>query len=533
MRGRSIKFHGMVLGALAGGAAVLAGAGPAAAAPPAWCKDAASEAADLQKLSSRDPRDVIKTFVAVECAPSAEIEAHRGDIETARQAWSKRLGMAEADWADAVVYARTHDDSQVPADVSVKNLAQATPLDQYAVVRKAGEALSDMDALYAADMFEPNLTEAGRLGFVQAACFNHNQPALVDGNGMTGTEVIWGICQADLERIDVAKLFGEIRGDAAHDGALRMKLRIAAYELPARIKAHGAEVQQMLQRDVANAALFKIAGEARSEWASGIGKNAKLLALVLTMDSAALSQSRKLLEGCAETTAAALTEAVSTIPARAFAGMHDAPGDGLVGFAAAALPVLAATPAVNLAAIAAVRCSTEGDLAPLWSAVVDTGPPSRGPRSTALARIASTHFDYDKVGAALVYARAKPYGNSYPGGGAHPRSSGGTIKSVKRAGDTLTIESPRKLVRTEDCVRSHQGKAVKLHDDGHIEYESICDKTQIRTHDRTDAPFHVSAKYAAWLAPGAVYSAIGTNIIAVWPSATAKTPSMVLGTAVK
>jgi predicted LPLAT superfamily acyltransferase len=82
-------------------------------------------------------------------------------------------------------------------------------------------------------------------------------------------------------------------------------------------------------------------------------------------------------------------------------------------------------------------------------------------------------------------------------------------------------------------VRSHQGKAVKLHDDGHIEYESICDKSQIRTHDRTDALFHVSAKYAAWLAPGAVYSAIGTNIIAVWPSATAKTPSMVFGVAVK
>src|SRR5262249_14704479 len=156
-------------------------------------------------------------------------------------AWSKRLGMAEADWADAVAYARTHDDYQIPAEASVKNLAQATPLDQYAVVRKAGESLSDMDPLYAADMFEPNLTEAGRLGFVQAACFHHDQPALVDGSGMTGTEVIWAICQADLERIDIAKLLGEIRGDTAHDGALRMKLRIAAYELPARIKSHGAE----------------------------------------------------------------------------------------------------------------------------------------------------------------------------------------------------------------------------------------------------------------------------------------------------
>jgi hypothetical protein len=505
MRGRFI----MMLGALAGGAAALAGSGEAAAAPPAWCRGAAVETTDLHRLSSKDPRDVIKTFVAAECAPTAEVEAHRGDIETARAAWSKRLGMAEADWADAVAYARTHDDYQITADVSVKDLAQATPLDQYAVVRKAGEPLSDMDPLYAADMFEPHLTEAGRLGFVQAACFPHIQPTLVDASGMTGTEVIWAICQADLERIDVARLLGEIRGDTAHDGALRMKLRIAAYELPDRIKDHGVEVHQMLQRDDTNKKLFEIAGGARGEWAAGIAKDAKLLELVLRMDSAALSQSRKLLEGCAETTAAALAQAVSTIPARAFAGMHDAPGDELVGFAAAALPVLAATPAVNLAAIAARRCSTEGDLAPLLSSVVD------------------------KLGAALIYPRAKPYGSSYPGGSAHPRSGGGTIKSVKRAGDTLTIEFPRRLVRTEDCVRSHQGKAAKIHDDGHIEYESICDKTQIRTHDRTGTPFHVSGKYAAWLVPGAVFSAIGNDVIAVWPSATSKAPSMVLGSAVK
>src|SRR5437879_4032367 len=82
----------------------LLATGAAAAAPPAWCKDAAVASSDLQGLSSKDPREVIKTFVAAECAPSADTEMHRGEIEAARQAWSKRLGMVEADWADAVAY---------------------------------------------------------------------------------------------------------------------------------------------------------------------------------------------------------------------------------------------------------------------------------------------------------------------------------------------------------------------------------------------------------------------------------------------
>lgn len=518
---------------IVGGVTSLIATGAAWAAPPAWCKDASVGSADLHGLSSKDVREVVKTFVAAECAPSAEVEDHRGEIEAARQAWSKRLGMTEADWADAVAYARTRDDFFVTADVSVKALAHATPIDQYAVIAKASESSSEIDALYAADMFEPNLSEAGRLAFVQAACLHRGDPAPVDAFGMTGTEAIWAICQADLDRIDVAKLLGEVRADTAHDGAIKMKLRVAAYELPAQLKSHAAEVHQMLQRDDANGKLFEIAAAARAAWASGIGKNTRLLDLVLAMDSAAVSQSRKLLDGCGETTAAALAEAVSAIPAKAFSGMHDLRDDQAAGFAASAVRVLAESPAVNLAAIAVLRCGPDGEIAALLNAIVDTGPPSRGPRNTALARILSARLTYDKVGAKLTYPRPRPFGTIYPDGASHPRSAGGAVKSVKRAGDALAVELQQSLIRSEDCVRSHQGKAARIHGNGRIEYESICDKTAVRTHDHTWAPFNLSAKYAAWLKPGVVFSSMGKDVIAVWPSATAKTPSMVLGGAVK
>lgn len=506
----------------------------AAAAPPAWCKGAQLEAADLHGLSSNDPREVIRAFVAAECAPSEEAAAHRGEIEAARQAWSKRLGMTEADWADAVPYAQAGTDSAIQGALAAKTLGAASPLDQYAVIEKAHESLSDLDTLYAADMFEPHLSEAGRLAFLRTTCFHDGQPAPVDAYGMTGTEAIWAICQADLEQIDVARLFDEVRADASHDGALKMKVRIAAYELPARIKSHAAEVQQMKQRDVATAKLFEIASAARRAWASGVARNTRLLELVLAMDSAAISQSRKQLEGCGETTAAALADAVSAIPASSFAGMHDVRDNPSGGFATQAGPVLAASPAVVLAAIAFVRCAPDGDLSAFLKNIAAIAPPSRGPRNTALGRIEDARVTYDKVGAKLVFPQVKPFGGSHLDGILQGFSTGGAVKSVKRNGDTLTVEHQPLLVKTTDCVRSHKtGRVAKIHGDGRVQYEEVCDRSEQRTHDSRWLPSEVSAKYAARLKPGVVFSQSGKDVIAIWPSASAKVPSMVLGGAVK
>jgi hypothetical protein len=511
----------------------------AAAAPPAWCKGAPVEAMDLRGLSSNDARDVVKAFVAAECAPSSEAEAHRGEIEAARQAWSKRLGMTEADWADAVAYAQTHGDHAIQATLgqatlAARTLAAATPLDQYAVIEKARESASEIDPLYAADLFEPHLSEAGRLAFLQTTCFHHGQPAPVDAYGMTGTEAIWAICQADLDRIDVARLFDEVRADTAHDGALKMKLRIAAYELPGRIQRHAAEVQQMQQRDDASRKLFEIATAARGAWASGVGKSTRLLELVLAMDSAAVTGSRKQLEGCGEATAAALADAVSAIPASAFAGMHDVRDDPSGGFATQAGPVLAASPAVVLAAIAFVRCAPDADVSAYLKDLAAVAPPSRGPRNAALARLESARVTYDRIGARLVFPRPRPYGANHLDGTLQGRSTGGAIRSVKRTGDTLTVEHQPLLARTMDCVRSHRtGRVTKIHGDGRVQYEEICDRSELRTHDHRWVPSEVSAKYAAWLKPGVVFSQSGKDVIAIWPSASARAPSMVLGGAVK
>ena len=149
-------------------------------------------------------------------------------------------------------------------------------------------------------------------------------------------------------------------------------------------------------------------------------------------------------------------------------------------------------------------------------------------------QIEDARLTYDKVGARLAFPPIKPFGGSHPDGTLQGRSTGGAIKSVKRNGDTLTVEHQPLLVKTRDCVRSHKtGRVAKLHGDGRVQYEEVCDRSELRTHDNRWVPSEVSAKYAAWLKPGAVFSQSGKDVIAVWPSASAKVPSMVLGGAVK
>jgi hypothetical protein len=516
--------------------ATLVGAtGAASAAPAAWCKGAKVDAPDLKDLSSKDPREVIKAFVSAECAPNAEVEDHRAEIEKARAAWGKRLGMTEADWADAVAYVTFHDDYSIPAEVASKDLAAASPLDQYAVILKADAPQPDFDYLYGADMFEAKLSETARYAFLTKTCFDQHFNAVRDPKGMTGAEAWWAICQPDFERFDLGKMLDELRADTTHDGALKMKLRIAAYDFPKRIKDHQAEVQKMIQRDDANKKLMEIAAGARTEWASITSKQGKLLDLVLKMDSAKLAQSRKLFDGCGEATSAALADAVSTsITAKSLAGMFDERDSPNSGFAAKATPVLGQSPTVTLAAIAYTACEPKSEISGFLDNVLSHSPASRGPRSYAASKIRGTKLVYDSMDSKLDYAVPHGPGHYYLEGTGGSASSGGVVKGLTKKGEDMEVQLEKTLVQQQDCVKSHKtGRISRIRDSGSVEYESICDKSAMVTHDHTWSNYLVLAKYAPVLKSGVMFSSAGKDVIAVWPSKSAKQPSLVLGGAVK
>jgi hypothetical protein len=90
-------------------------------------------------------------------------------------------------------------------------------------------------------------------------------------------------------------------------------------------------------------------------------------------------------------------------------------------------------------------------------------------------------------------------------------------------------------------VKSHRGRPSRIvisGNTGRVEYDSICDKTAMVKHDMTWADFKVAKTSQQWLKPGVVFTVnYGVDkpddILAIWPSKTAKLPSMLLGATLK
>ena len=514
----------------------LGGSSVASAGPPAWCGSAKFEAnsSDLRNVSSKDPGQVVAAIATTLCSgASPDIDPHRAEIEAARVAWSKKLGMQDADWADAAAFANDTAHA-VKHDLSAKGLAALTPIDQYVAIDagfKDSNGYAMSDELYVTDALDARLTEVGRLAFIEL-CLKNDSVARADGD-----VVKWAICQPDVDRFDAAKFADQLRSDTAHDPVTRMALRFKVLALPDELKDYNDRKAAVFKKDDAYKKIFEVALAARAEWAKGVGTNAKLLQLVEDTDSGALFHSRKLLDGCEARTAEALAAAVSTLPAKAFTAMHDVRDDPFAGFAAGAGPLLANTPAVNLAAAAFVECNHGTATAEFLGEYLQRVPGQRGPRNAALGAVMGETFKFDDTEAKkLQYPK---FGNRpYQRSGGSIRSAGGVVKSVKPEGDALAVSLEKTSVTQEDCIQSHRTHRItRIKPDGNLEYESICDKTAMVKHDTTWSNFKVNPAHARWLKPGLQFSSVMGDkfgdVVAIWPSKTAKTPSMVLGAALR
>lgn len=496
--------------------------GSALAGPPGWCKDASKGNPDMGDLQSKDPRTVIKAFVAAECNPTPEIEAHRADIESARSAWGKRLGMSEGDWADAAAWAKAND-YDVKPDMSTKKLVEMTPIDQWGAITKAqDEVQGDMDALYLADVFDARLSEVGRMALITACMKEDNQ-------------ILWASCQDDVDKIDFNRLFDQLRADSNHNGEIRQKLRILAYELPAKIKEHQAKVTKVKGEDPAWKKAWDVAAKARGDWAGIAEKNQKYLALAAEMESATIAKSRSMFEGCDAKTYAALGEAVTAnVPAKAFDKMRDVRDDPFKGFAYKALPIAMKHTAVNLAAISVVLCKKRESLAKVLGGALSSTPSLRGPRNFAISKMADASIQLDDMSKKIYWPKVRhPYES-----GDYLSSAGGQAKSIKKNGDHITIEMAPMIITTDDCVAEHSSNKIeRVHDDGRVDYERICDKTAKVKHDISWAPFDLDGAYEKTVKPGQVFSSTygskGGDVIAVWAGPNANAPMWLLGGALK
>src|SRR5215207_87492 len=199
----------------------------AARAEPAWCKGATELRVygSLKDVYTEDdPRDAIYTLVAATCFPEPDARAEAKQLEATRQLWSKKLAMAEADWADAAVWASRQQIERNSPTIYPGGEKTAwsaySPIDQYGGLLNSttGDSSRVTDPAYLADALGAKLSEAGRLAFITVCVRDSAPPAE------------WAICQGDIEAFDPRKLSAELRGDTAHDGYHRTVLRIAAHQ---------------------------------------------------------------------------------------------------------------------------------------------------------------------------------------------------------------------------------------------------------------------------------------------------------------
>ena len=509
--------------------AVLGHIANASAGVPGWCKDASFDTKyDLRDLSSQDVERVVITLAKATCKPSPEADAGKAQIEAARQAWGKKLLMNDADWADAVSFANV--DGR-PADLAyaVKDLTAMSAVDQYLTINSSiriGRTYDFDQADYLADMFEPNLTEVGRLAYI-SKCIRARDA------------VVYAQCQGDIDAFDKAKFAVQLRSDTGHPGANKMRIRLEMYALPKKLKEQAAEVKQILAKDAAYKQLWDAAAKGRAQFASTIAQDKELLALATKLDSANWFKSRKQYEGCAEITEASLMKVISTkVPASTFKDVgRDTPfakddrTSDRKTVSEKVAPLLSDIPELMFVAGPYIEChGDKSSKSAFLESLFSYSPGFRGPRRAALTAITKEKVVLDDMDAQITYPRTgQPFETAYA-----KSSFGGVVKSVKDAEDGILVALEELLVKREECVKSHYTKKVtRVNSDGSLSYELICDQMGIVTYDDTPSDSKIDKIYKPLLKKGVQYSAVGYAVLAVWKDKNAKLPSYVLGAEVK
>lgn len=535
--------------AVAFGAASLVGFAGRAGAAPAWCKGkAASASYDLKNLSSTDPVEALEAYVGATCAPTPEANANRAQIEAGRQAWSKKLGLTEPDWADVVDLLALGQSDRSNGRVVLRGFdagdgeALRRPwsgydaLDQWAMIAHGFGPSGDLalDHHYLADALGARLTEVGRAAYVSRCVEGHD--------GREAKPVEWAMCQGDLAQLDYAKLAAELRANQAYGGADKMHVRLAVSQLKGALAGHAARVKALIAKDPGYAKVFEVAAATREDWAGRVRTSGALLALVGELDDARVTRSRKAFAGCEDRTWAAWKAAVGALPAKTFEGMQDDRGAGR-RFDDQAMGPLLSDPGVYLAAVALTTCVT-GDpdrggrvdaLARLLASGLERWPGFRGPRTATEAAVMLTGITLDDRDAALDYPEVERHFGStgevsltLGGGGS------GVVASLKPSGKAVTVAFKKQLVKQVQCAERRPTNRINQIDaSGHVIYITTCVRNETVVVDKASPPQAVNPRYLDGVKPGMDVSII--EDVVVWARATpgSASPTMVFGVALR
>ena len=398
------------------------------------------------------------------------------------------------------------------------------PIEQYAIIRNSDFQSRD-NSTYIVDALDDRLTALGRFGYV-SLCMKRDFDNPVD----------MATCQPDIDAFDPAQALAEIAADKKHPEGQHAALRDGLTSLKGKLAERATAVKALLDKDASYKKMFELAASARKDFAAH--KNAPLRELVLAMDDARATRSRKALEGCEDKTWKAWTAAVSAIPAKRFSLVYKDVFTEIVEPAAA---TIVGEPDGYLAAVALSACFGEKPdiLVKYVQHALLFWPGYRGPRSASQLAIMQASLTLDDRDSKLEYPRIDRRelftGNGNGGDLSFSGSSRGPVVSVAPKGAlTHVVFGPTKTKETQ-CADYRAGKRLsRIESGGRLVYEGTCYKyIQVMvTHDPSK-PIDTSIRYAASVKAGMIASAVDQSLLIAVPSLTATAPSVVFGAPVK
>lgn len=490
----------------------------AAEAAPAWCGDTKvrSEGSLDSALTSDDAAFALRDLVGASCNPDGEERDRAPEIAEARARWSKKLGMQDADWADAAAYAQLdlsarRDDVRIVGDQNYPRIRDAwsamTPIDQYAAIVRGGGASDDLalDKAYLTDAFGAKLTATGRFGYA------HNCLT------QTGTPVEWAMCQPDVDAIDAAKINAELRSDSKYTPADRMRVRIEIDRMQPKIADRKAKLKALIASDPGYARMFEIAAAVRQEWDQRYRDDAALLDLLAKLDDAQATQSRRAFEGCAAPAWAAWQAGVRGFDRKKLEDLKPDPKYAMEPYERAAGMLLADTH-VYMGALAMVSChgGVERDqqhdaIIQQLSKALQVWPGARGPRTATQTAIMLAGIEFDRRDLQLRFPGVNRfYGTRdiVDGGGQ------GIIAKLKPAGDQVKVEFKPDIEKEEVCAEAvYNNRILEITSNGTIVYDYTCKRTEINTRNKASKPTEAAAAQMQGLKPGMYVSILGGQVM--------------------
>ncbi len=513
---------------------------------PGWCptKDKLVQGGKGDTLRAfekgeRSAGDAVEAVVYLTCENPSYVEPEdRKLADSFRVKLSDRLGMTDADWADAADWTHGEASSRVNLELAATNKKAAwsslDPVEQYATVQRpslmAANQYGTADPAYAADALGPKLSQAGRLAYVRE-CLRSDKP------------IAWAMCNADIDAIDGKALFAELHADKAHDGYARMTIRLAYDWVREHAPKRAAEIKKLVAKDPAFGKLFEIAAAQRKAWDARWKNNADMVALAAAMDDALVTNSRRAAEGCHDKTWEALKKAIAKLPAKAFATPRKSSDETYFyneDVEQKVIGSLLSDPDAYLASEAFAVCESvdrephsNGD--PLAGKMYDRlerWPGHRGPRSSTFSAIVLANIQFDDRDTQLDHPDFERFWFRQSGGGAG--GVDGVVESVKPADKMVTVSFQQKLRKeTVDTGCTQSNRIHSIRPNGSLEYEVNCTGSKTITVDARPSPQKVKARYTQGLKPGMPVVIENDIVLAAWAKPGTATPSIVLGVPVK